>query len=159
MEDTKERKITITSIEQKTFANNTKVVLSEDKDKYNLWKNKKDGTPTVAWTQFAERTPGIGSTVTVIYREEDKEYNGHPYKERTIVFFPTEETVTSQNTPITTGRVQPTPAYSTGNAAHIGLEDPTEELAALEKNTVVKLKLVANDHEKRLKVLEKFLTE
>ena len=157
MEDTIEKNITVTAIENSVSGK--LIVLKEGDDKYKIWKLKKDGTPTVAFTQFQKSPPGLGATVPIIYREEDKEYNGHPYKERTIVFFPTEETVTSQNTPITTGRVQPTPAYSTGNAAHIGLEDPTEELAALEKNTVVKLKLVANDHEKRLKVLEKFLTE
>jgi len=150
MEDTIEKNITVTAIENSVSGK--LIVLKEGDDKYKIWKLKKDGTPTVAFTQFQKSPPGLGATVPIIYREEDKEYNGHPYKERTIVFFPTENVATSQNTP------------TSATLASIQEQTPEEfatqeELAALEKNTVVKLKLVANDHEKRLKVLEKFLTE
>ncbi len=88
-EDTTEKTITITGIEQKTFdGGNTKMVLSENTTKYDLWKKKKDGNQTVAWTQFEAKPVSMGGTVTIIFREEDAEYKDVKFKRRTIVYFP-----------------------------------------------------------------------
>jgi len=92
MDDTIEKTILITGVEQKTFdSGNTKVTLFEDKRKYDIWKKKKDGTDSVAWTQFNERTPRIGESLPIIFKEFDDEYKGTKFKRRTIVYLPHEE--------------------------------------------------------------------
>ena len=144
-EDTIEKTITITSIEDSQSGK--LITLKEGNDKYKIWKTKKDGLPTVAFTQFTERTLGIGASVPIVYKEQDKEYKGINYKERTIVFFPSDEAKTpavSQNEPV------------------IATPEPTDlekEIDIEIYDTIVRLRLVANDHEKRLRALEAFIKD
>jgi len=90
--------ITITGIESKQFDGAMKYVLKTNKGNYNFYDNKKDGGITKAWTQFQALKLGIGDTITVGVKEEQKSYEGKPYTDRKIMFF-TDAPQNAQNAP------------------------------------------------------------
>lgn len=78
--------ITIQSIEIK--ADGRKYALKDENgDKFGFWKTKKDGTATKAYDFFVKNSVSIGSKMEIGYKSEQKEYEGHPYEERTILAF------------------------------------------------------------------------
>lgn len=58
-------------------------IKDQDGKTYTVFKTKKDGTTSVAWDSM----PAVGDTVQVSYAEEDGEYDGKPYKRRTVRSF------------------------------------------------------------------------
>ena len=90
--DGKVKNIKIAALEQKTISNGsvmTKITDSEGM-KYSFFNLKKDGTPTAASEAF--KGMGIGATVEIGYKEEEKSFTSKEdgrdvkYTQRTILF-------------------------------------------------------------------------
>lgn len=58
-------------------------IKDQDGKTYTVFKTKKDGSVSVAWEQM----PELEATVQIGYAEEDGEYEGKPFKRRTIRSF------------------------------------------------------------------------
>ena len=84
MNDLQNKVITIASKEEKAGTFGAMMKIKDEQGlTYSVFKTKKDGTTSVAW----ENMPSVGDIVQVGYAEEDKEYEGKPYKQRTIRSF------------------------------------------------------------------------
>jgi hypothetical protein len=62
-------------------------ITAQDGKKYKFYDKKKDGNPTVAFTQFGNMQLKMGSTCEVWFKEIEKEYEGKPYTDRIIASF------------------------------------------------------------------------
>lgn len=60
-------------------------------EKYKIWITKKDGNQTKAYTQFQAINPRAGDSFDLEVAEEEKEFNGFKYMDRTVMFFYTQE--------------------------------------------------------------------
>jgi hypothetical protein len=87
MEGITEKTINITSVSEKEKM----LEVFDGKTKFKLWKTKVDGTESKAYTQWKEFGLGFGESIVAGVREEEKEYNGHKYMDRTIAFFSTDK--------------------------------------------------------------------
>lgn len=77
--------ITVEGIETKSFDNSTQYTIKAQGKSYKFYDTKKDGSPTKAMSTFE----GIkrGDSVNILFKEEQKDYQGKPYTARTIVAF------------------------------------------------------------------------
>jgi len=80
------KSINISGHEKKDFATWTKHVIFDGKMKYQFGETKKDGNKTKAFTQWDEGLK-VGMTVEAEVAEEEKEYEGRKYTQRTILYF------------------------------------------------------------------------
>lgn len=76
--------------------NGLKIVLLEDKDKYNFWKNKKDGSETKSYSQFKSMRVEAGKEYPIAFKEEEKTFTNDSGKQvtfmdRSIMYFATQE--------------------------------------------------------------------
>lgn len=84
MSDLSNKVIQVASKEEKAGPFGPMVKIKDQDGKtYTVFKNKKDGTTSVAWEQM----PAVGDTVQIGYAEEDGEYEGKPFKRRTARSF------------------------------------------------------------------------
>lgn len=84
MSDLQNKVIQVASKEEKAGPFGPMVKIKDQDGKtYTVFKNKKDGTTSVAWEQM----PAVGDTVQIGYAEEDGEYEGKPFKRRTARSF------------------------------------------------------------------------
>lgn len=77
--------VTISDQQSKTFGTGSTKHTFKDQEgmKYNLWQNKKDGNETMAYAVYKLLAPN--ATVRLKFKQEEKEYNGRPYTERTVM--------------------------------------------------------------------------
>lgn len=77
--------ITVEGIETKSFDNSTQYTIKAQGKSYKFYDTKRDGSPTKAMSTFE----GIkrGDSVNILFKEEQKDYQGKPYTARTIVAF------------------------------------------------------------------------
>ncbi len=80
--------ITITKVETKMFDSGaSQYKLTGDGQTFKFYDKRKDGEDSVAYKQFKDLELKVGSTVSVWYKEEQKEYEGKPYTDRMIASF------------------------------------------------------------------------
>ena len=77
----------IDSISQSKVQFGMKTTLECGGKKYSFFDTKKDGNATKAFEQFRKYKFGVGENVNVEVKEEEKEYEGKPYTQRTILYF------------------------------------------------------------------------
>ena len=89
MPDNETKVITIANVETKMFdSGGTQYkIKSTDGQTFKFYDKKKAGGNTVAYQQFKDMELRVGSTVSVWYKTEEKEYNGKPYTDRMIASF------------------------------------------------------------------------
>lgn len=113
MSDLQNKVIQVASKEEKAGPFGPMVKIKDQDGKtYTVFKNKKDGTTSVAWEQM----PAVGDTVQIGYAEEDGEYEGKPFKRRTIRSF---------NSDIGQGTVNAQSTRTEANIASSGKQDET----------------------------------
>jgi hypothetical protein len=101
-----QKDIFIQEAKSKTFAKGTKhIIIDSDNKKYQFWELKADGSATKAYDTFL----GLGIKpemwVNVTYAENQKEWQGRSYTERTILAFSlTNRTGTQSTNPQQTPR-------------------------------------------------------
>ena len=83
--DLQQGRINIESIETKAFDNSTQYTIKSSGKSYKFYDTKKDGSPTKAMDTFEGVKRGM--TVDILFKEEQKDYQGKPYTARTIVAF------------------------------------------------------------------------
>lgn len=84
----KNKQITITSVESKQLNNGSVMYKIKDQDNltYTIFQTKADGNETVAYSSLNRiNTNWMNLNVEISYNEEDKEYQGKAYKQRTIL--------------------------------------------------------------------------
>lgn len=87
MPDNQSKVITISKVETKMFDSTTQYKITGNGLTFKFYDTKKSGGNTVAYEQFRNMGLKIGSTVSVWYKEEEKEYEGKPYTDRLIASF------------------------------------------------------------------------
>ena len=115
--------IKIEGIEQKSVQYGTLFKIKSDRKNYQFFTTKKDGGETKAFGQFKKYKFGVGENVNVEVKEEEKEYEGKPYTQRTILYFGIVENVPTA--PI---------AQPVKRNAWKELDDLQKRVKALEKN-------------------------
>lgn len=91
-------RITVESIETKAFETSTQYTIKSGGKTYKFYDTKKDGNPTKAMMTF-EGTKR-GTTVDILFKEEQKDYQGKPYTARTIVSFGDKDMPVIQTSPV-----------------------------------------------------------
>lgn len=148
-----QKEITLTGVENKKFDNATKYTLKTDSGNYNFYDTKQDGGFTKAYTQFQELRPMIGDKLTVMFKEEQKSYEGKPYTDRKIMFF----VVPQKGSQAASGVYPPTPAqYAPQNAPQRATEHSVAQRAFIAElvERVKKLEAEQDRLHKRLSHLE-----
>ena len=101
MNDIQNKVITITSVETKSTTSGKVMLKIKDQKNlsYQIWKNKSDGSESVAYQGYNKLGEPVGQNVEIAYKEDTGDYNGKPVTYRTIVAIkPSGQPVSKANT-------------------------------------------------------------
>ncbi len=101
MNDIQNKVITITSVETKSTTSGKVMLKIKDQKNlsYQIWKNKQDGSESVAYQGYEKLGEPVGQNVEIAFKEDTGDYNGKPVTYRTIVAVkPTGQPVSQGNT-------------------------------------------------------------
>lgn len=128
--------ITISGVESRQVGTSTVITILADKDKYQFWSHKKDGSLSKAYEQFQKFRFQVGDTVEVAFESKQESFTGKQGKiiefwRHTILYFKTVD----EHTP----SVQKT-AKSQNNASVGDLEARFDKMANFCKGMDIELK-------------------
>ena len=101
MNDIQNKVITITSVETKSTTSGKVMLKIKDQKNlsYQIWKNKQDGSESVAYQGYEKLGEPVGQNVEIAFKEDTGDYNGKPVTYRTIVAIkPSGQPVSKANT-------------------------------------------------------------
>jgi hypothetical protein len=101
MNDIQNKVITITSVETKSTTSGKVMLKIKDQKNlsYQIWKNKQDGSESVAYQGYEKLGEPVGQNVEIAFKEDTGDYNGKQVTYRTIVAVkPTGQPVSQGNT-------------------------------------------------------------